>query len=124
MRIAWLCLVLLLAACTWAPPAVPDGLPSSSSPVALSQDGSWLWVVNPDHDSVTRVPTDSLDPGVPVPVGREPWAVAVAPDGSAVVLNRRDGSLSLVRGTQVTTFPVGSEPGGGWRSPPAAALPI
>ena len=112
MRIAWLCLVLLLAACTWAPPAVPDGLPSSSSPVALSQDGSWLWVVNPDHDSVTRVPTDSLDPGVPVPVGREPWAVAVAPDGSAVVLNRRDGSLSLVRGTQVTTFPVGSEPGG------------
>ncbi len=112
MRIAWFGLVLLLAACAWAPPAVSDGRPSGSSPVALSQDGRWLWLVNPDADSVTRVSTDSLAVGVPVPVGREPWAVAVAPDGSAVVLNRRDGSLSVVRGTQATTFPVGPEPEG------------
>src|SRR5690606_4074380 len=73
---------------------------SASGPLTLADDGRTLWVVNPDSDSVTAV--DVTQPERPevtdtVAVGAEPWAVAVAPSGSVVVMNRRSGNLSFLQ---------------------------
>lgn len=85
---------------------------STSGPLALSTDGRSLWVVNPDADSVTRVNTKTHATDDPIPVGREPWAVAVSPYG-VVVMNRASGSLSFVADGQVVdNLLVGPEPGG------------
>jgi len=91
---------------------MPDGRPSTSSPLALTPDGRTLWVVNPDADSVTALDTTTLQAAAPVPVGREPWAVAVTPDGTVLVLNRADGSLTVLQGGRRDDVPLGAEPGG------------
>lgn len=112
-------IVILLTGCAGERSSVPlgDGLPSVSSPLALSPDGQTLWVVNPDADSVTPVDVQTLTAGTPVPVGREPWSVAVTPAGTVVVMNRLDGSLSLLDGHHRTDLPIGPEPGGVALSP-------
>ena len=113
LGLACCALALLLAGCLMPPvPAVPDGVASASSPIALSQDGLWLWVVNPDHGSVTRIDTRTSVAGSPIAVGREPWALALTPSGRAVVLNRRDGSLTLIDDAGSSELPLGAEPGG------------
>lgn len=107
-------LLLALGGCTSPPGAVsaPDGVPSVSSPLALTPDGRTLWVVNPDAHTVTALDTRTLTPAAPVPVGREPWAVAVTPNGIVVVMNREDGSLTLFGSGGATDVIVGAEPGG------------
>jgi YVTN family beta-propeller protein len=114
MRHVALLLVAVLGACAdpvQAPP-LGAGAASVSGPLALSLDGRTLWVVNPDADSVTAVDVRTLTAGAPVPVGREPWAVAVTPSGAVVVMNRADGSLSLLAGGARHDVAVGPEPGG------------
>jgi DNA-binding beta-propeller fold protein YncE len=69
-------------------------------------------VVNPDADSVTPLDTSTLTAGMPVAVGREPWAVALTAGGMVVVMNRADGSLSLLADGVRTDVPIGAEPGG------------
>ena len=53
-----------LVACVSAPgprrTVAPDGVPSVTSPLALSPDGRTLWVVNPDAGSLTAVGGDAL----------------------------------------------------------------
>jgi len=90
----------------------PVGVPSASSPIALSPDGRTLWVVNPDADSVTPVDTRTLKAGAPIAVGREPWGVAVIASGAVLVLSRAGGSLALLDGGARTVIPVGPEPAG------------
>jgi YVTN family beta-propeller protein len=88
------------------------GVASVSSPLALSPDGRTLWVVNPDADSVTAVDVRTLTAAAPVPVGRGPWAVAVTRSGTVVVMNRADGSLTLLAHGARHDVWVGPEPGG------------
>lgn len=105
--------LLGLAGCT--PPAGPaagDGVASASAPLALAPGGRTLWVVNPDADTVTPVDTRTLTAAAPVAVGREPWAVAVTPAGTVVVMNRAEGSLTLLDGARRRDVAVGPEPGG------------
>ena len=114
MRRVTLLLVVALVACgdPIQGPPIGAGAASVSSPLALSPDGRTLWVVNPDADSVTAVDVRTLTAGAPLPVGREPWAVAVTPSGTVVVMNRADGSLTfLARGARHDVA-VGPEPGG------------
>src|SRR5690606_37641424 len=94
------------------PGSLSDGVPSSSSPIALSPDGGTVWVVNPDADSVTPLDTTTLQAGEPVATGREPWAVAVTPAGTVVVMNRAGGSISLLTGADRIDVEVGPELGG------------
>jgi YVTN family beta-propeller protein len=58
-------------------PAKNTGLPSSSSPIAVSHDGSSVWVVNPDSDSVGRIDTASAALVDEIPVGDNPRTLAL-----------------------------------------------
>jgi YVTN family beta-propeller protein len=93
------------------PQSLSDGVASVSGSLALSPDGKTLWVVNPDADSVTPIDTKTLKAGTPLEVGKEPWGVAVTAR-EVIVLNRADGTLSLLEGNARTDIPVGAEPGG------------
>jgi YVTN family beta-propeller protein len=111
-------LLFCLTACSpvSTPQQFSDGVASVSSPLALSPDGNTLWVVNPDANSVTPVDTKTLTTGTSLEVGQEPWGVVVT-TRAVIVLNRADGTLSLLEGKTRTNIPVGPEPGGVALSP-------
>jgi len=74
--------------------------PTSSQPLALPADDSFLAVVNPDNNSVSffDVTGDSNRRVAEVPVQTEPNGVAVLPDGSkAYVANTVSGTVSVIR---------------------------
>jgi YVTN family beta-propeller protein len=113
-RFAALGLLACLGGCSQLPAAqrLENAAATVSSPIAMSPDGRTVWVVNPDADSVTPIDAGSLKAGPPRAVGREPWGVAATASGLVVVLNRADGTVSLLEGRSRTTIPVGPEPGG------------
>ena len=114
----YLFLSSVLVACGLPAPRVSaDGIASVSSSLALSPDGNTLWVVGPDADSVTSMDTATLTAGTSIAVGDEPWSVAVTPSGTVVVMNRADGSLSLIQNGSRVDIEVGPEPGGVALSP-------
>jgi YVTN family beta-propeller protein len=73
---------------------VPDGYPSWGAPIATSPVGEAAWVVNPDAGSVTMVDTGSLEKIAEVPVGQEPWSLAISPDGRSIYVVDRAGDWS------------------------------
>src|SRR5690242_16079689 len=54
---------------------------SSSSPIALSPDDRFAWMVDPENDRVTvvRVEGDVKQIAAQLPVGRQPACVAISP---------------------------------------------
>jgi YVTN family beta-propeller protein len=52
---------------------------ASSTPIALSPDGSAVWVVNPDSDTVAKIDATNGTRVGEFPVGRYPRSVAVSP---------------------------------------------
>jgi YVTN family beta-propeller protein len=91
---------------------------SQSGPIALTHDDRFLWVVNPDNDTVSvfDVAGDANRKVTEIPVGREPAAIAITPDDRVVyVTNQVDGTLSVIDGTAHVareTITVGTEPHG------------
>jgi YVTN family beta-propeller protein len=91
---------------------------SQSSPIALTRDDRFLWVVNPDNDTVSvfDVAGDANRKVTEIPVGREPQAIAITPDDRVVyVTNQVDGTVSAIDGENRVlrqTIPVGTEPHG------------
>lgn len=95
--------------------------PSTSSPIAVSMDDRFVWVVNPDNDSVSviRVEQDRNVRVAELRVGNEPASVVVAPDRRFVyVTNTVSGTVTVIDGadptnpTVVDTIEVGTEPFG------------
>jgi YVTN family beta-propeller protein len=111
--------LMVLVACTDepAPEARADGKPSVSGSIALSQDGQTLWVANLDANSVTAVNTATLQAATPIPIGHEPSALAVTPNGTVIVVNRQDGTISILENNLRSDVFVGAEPGGVALSP-------
>ncbi|HUQ91902.1 MAG TPA: beta-propeller fold lactonase family protein [Bryobacteraceae bacterium] len=73
--------------------------PTSSQPLALDGNGTWLVVANPDHNSVTffDVAADRNRLLREIPVGKEPNGVAVNPLGTrAYVANTVSGTISVL----------------------------
>jgi YVTN family beta-propeller protein len=73
---------------------------TSSQPLALTADGEFLLVVNPDNNSVTvfDVKNDKNHRLAEVPVGVEPWGVAVLPGGKiGYVANTVSGTVSVIQ---------------------------
>lgn len=75
--------------------------PSWSSSIALTPDGSELWAVNEDNNSVTALSVLDKSPFLQtvaeIPVGLDPRTLAVSPDGNTVyVANRHSASFAVI----------------------------
>jgi len=92
--------------------------PSSSSPIAISEDDSLLLVVNNLDDSVSviNVAGDANIKVAEIEVGDEPRTVAISPDKQwAYVTNQGSGTVSVINLTtnqKEKDVPVGIEPYG------------
>ncbi len=90
--------------------------PTQSSPIIINNSDSFVWVVNPDNNSVSilEVRADANRKVREVPVGKEPQSLAFNADNSKVyVANALDGTVSVISTatfTVVKTIPVGTEP--------------
>ena len=85
---------------------LPEGpLPTHSSTIALDESGRRIWVVHPDHGSVSRIHADTgaligqtlLDPSVGI--ASRPMSVAVAPNGEAWVALSGSDEIAVVSET-------------------------
>jgi YVTN family beta-propeller protein len=92
--------------------------------VAISPDGSRLYVANEDAGQLTIVGLPDGNIVAHVPVGEEPEGVAVSPDGSAVYVTSEDaGEIFVVDAASqavITHFEVGHRPRGIAFSPDGA----
>ncbi|NOT57512.1 MAG: hypothetical protein HOP18_23145 [Deltaproteobacteria bacterium] len=99
--------------------------PTYSSPIALTSDNRYVWVVNPDvdfvnrdHDTVTvhEVGNDINRKIREITVGDDPQCVVLLPDNSkAYVTNMASGTVSVIRASSyqvIKTIRVGTEPVG------------
>lgn len=90
--------------------------PISSSPIVLNSADRFLWVCNPDNDTVTVVDVGSdLNRKVAeINVGNEPQSVSLSADNSkAYVANAISGTISVIATSSfsvVKTIKVGAEP--------------
>lgn len=100
------------------PPAAAVLTESYSSPIALTTDDKFAWVVNPDNDSVSvmEVAADKNTRIREIPMGDEPRCVAITPDNKkAYVTNALSGKVYVVDAinyTVIKTINVGVEPFG------------
>ena len=79
--------------------AQAPALPTSSGPVAITSDDQFVWSVNPDNNSVSlfNVLNDANQKLAEVPVGENPWCVAITPDNAKVyVANQGSGNISVI----------------------------
>ena len=89
-----------------------------SSPIAITSDDKYVWSVNPDNNSVSvfNVAADANKKVEEIPVGKEPWCVAITPDNEKVyVANMASGTVSVIDARQrkvVDSIKVGTEPFG------------
>jgi YVTN family beta-propeller protein len=94
--------------------------------VAVSSDGSKVYVTNINGDSVSVIDTATNTGIATIPVGDYPEGVAVTPDGSKVfVANQLDGTVSVIAtatNTVTATIPIGTFPFGGFVSPLGVAV--
>ena len=78
---------------------------------ALAQNA---YITNLDANTVSVIDTTSNTVTATIPVGADPWGVAVTPDGSTVyVANDGDGTVSVIAtasNTVTATIPGFSEP--------------
>jgi YVTN family beta-propeller protein len=82
--------------------------------VAVTPDGSHVYVTNVASDSVSVIATANDTVTATIPVGNSPAGVAVTPDGSTVyVANEFSNNVSLIAtssNTVTAAIPVGSFP--------------
>jgi YVTN family beta-propeller protein len=72
--------------------------PTTSSPISMSRDGRFVWVVNPGADTVTVIGTSSNAALRTIRVGDEPQSVALDPSNRfAFVANAAGNSVSVIR---------------------------
>ncbi|HWM69927.1 MAG TPA: hypothetical protein VNO35_25345 [Steroidobacteraceae bacterium] len=116
-----------------------------SSPIAITRDDKFVWSVNPDTDSVSvfLVAKDANKKVAEVPVGKEPWCVAIKSedddddhdhgkrrhhdddDSKVYVTNMASGTVSVIdaqRRKLLKTIKVGTEPFGCALSPDGRTL--
>jgi YVTN family beta-propeller protein len=105
----------------------PSG-PTNSSPIAITSDNQFVWSVNPDNNSVSlfNVLNDANQKLAEVPVGVNPWCVAITPNNEKVyVTNQGSGTVSVISAssrTVIKTIGVGTEPFGCVLNPSGSRL--
>lgn len=92
--------------------------PTASGPIAITSDDRWVWVVNPDNNSVSiiNVRDDANVKDGEIRVGREPNNLAISPDNNWVaVSNTVSGTVSIIHARLrriLVNLRVGTEPYG------------
>lgn len=110
--------------------SVPSGtlfaMPTNSSPIALTSDDKFVWVVNPNveriepvvNDTVTvhEVVNDKNQKVAEIPVGDDPVCVTLTPNNKKAYVTNHGSNTVTVINTQtyqvITTIQVGTEPWG------------
>jgi YVTN family beta-propeller protein len=127
-RLGFLALLLPLQGAMPPPHKDRSAPPTSSSAIAISNDDRFVWVVNPDNDSVSliEVSRDVNSKIAEIRVGEEPRSVSITPNGKKVyVTNSRSGTVSVIdtkKRKVLRTFAVGTEPNGCALSPDGKKL--
>jgi YVTN family beta-propeller protein len=112
--LTWCLLGLLVSSSA----AIGDATSSSSGPIGLTSDDRYVWVVNPDNNSVSvlSVGADANRKLAEIPVGEEPRSLAITADNQKVyVSNKRSGTVSVIDAQTfrvIKTINVGTEPFG------------
>ena len=71
---------------------------TTSSPITLSRDGKFVWVVNPGADTVSVICTETNKVIATIKVGDEPQSVALDPNNRyAYVANAASGTVTVIR---------------------------
>ena len=70
--------------------------PSNSSSIIIDAERHQVWTANSDSDSVSVIDADQLVRLREVPVGREPHALAQAPDGTIWVANQKSDEVVVL----------------------------
>ena len=96
-----------------APTPPPRPIPAGQAPdaLAVTPDGSAVYVVGGDSDAVTPIATAGGRAGRPVAVGYSPAAIAISRSGIAYVVNTISGTLtpvSTATGRAGRPIPVGT----------------
>ena len=72
------------------------------------------YVANNGDDTVTPIDLATGTPGTPIPVGHNPYAIAITPDGKIAYVANFNGNtvtpIDLASGTPGTPIPVGVSP--------------
>ncbi|CAN5231804.1 hypothetical protein BH10PSE7_BH10PSE7_05860 [soil metagenome] len=98
-------LLAMLATIAFAPgvSAAIFTQPLSSSPIALSADQRFVWVVNPRDNTVSVLRTDNNSVVTTIATGKEPRSVALDPNNTfAYVANAADSSVTIIQITNAT----------------------
>ena len=98
------------------PPAqLANNSASWGTPIVISLKDEFVWVANPDSGSVSVVDAATNRKVAEIPIGQEPWSLAIAPDGESVyVADRATGQLTQIDAASYTlqkTIFVGPELG-------------
>lgn len=99
-----LALAMTLAGCSESQP--PSWRLRSSTSIALTADGSTLWVASPDDDRVVAIDPETLLERRVVPIVGGPASVAVGPEGRLVVARSLGSSVAVIDGEAVRDIPV------------------
>jgi YVTN family beta-propeller protein len=97
------CVVALVLTLWLAGPAAASAVTSlkpaaNSSPIAISDDGRFVWSVNPNADTVSVIRTDTNTEVRRIVTGDEPQSVALSNDGRrAFVANAAAGTVAVIR---------------------------
>jgi YVTN family beta-propeller protein len=76
---------------------------TTSSPISMSRDGRYVWVVSPGADSVVVISTRTKKVVRTIKVGDQPESVALDPAGKhAYVANTAAGTVTVIRITRAT----------------------
>ena len=90
--------MLLLVLANDARAAKAFKTPTHSSPIQISANGRFVWVVNPSADSVHVIRAATKQVIRTIKVGDEPQSIAIDPeDKRAYVANTADGTVSVIR---------------------------
>lgn len=101
---------------------------TNSSPIAITSDDRFVWVVNPDNNSVSvlEVGGDVNIKRKEIKVGKEPRCLAITPDNSRVyVTNMESGNVSVINAVTrklIKNIKVGAEPFGCALTPDGSKL--
>jgi YVTN family beta-propeller protein/probable HAF family extracellular repeat protein len=82
----------------------------------VSATGPYAYVANINSNTVSMIDIPTSLPVTAIPVGSEPWGVAVSPDQTQVYVSNNHGNnvsvINTANGTVVATIPVQSSPFG------------